>query len=316
MIFVPHNFYLAPLRGVTDVIFRETFERYFGHFDFLLTPFITSVRGREVKASHLNDVSGEVNDRRRVVPQMLGNEIDMLRMLAETFVRLGYSYVNLNLGCPHPQVTKKKRGSGLLPHPGLVEPMIASLCGIGTFSLSVKVRLGLEKNDDLIALMPVLNRYPLSEVIIHPRTASQGYTGSVDFERFAEAAAACCHPVVYNGDITTSDFFADVKHRFPGIARWMVGRGIVERPGLLDVLRNGEADTPDAGRLRRFHDDLFSANEKRLFGPSHLLGKMKEFWAYFCISFPKSAKVFRQISRCSTVAEYHARVNEAFSKIV
>jgi tRNA-dihydrouridine synthase len=68
-----------------------------------------------VARSHLRDLIGEENDRTRVVPQILGNDPDDFLLIARDLYALGYRTINLNLGCPHPQVTKKRRGSGMLP---------------------------------------------------------------------------------------------------------------------------------------------------------------------------------------------------------
>jgi tRNA-dihydrouridine synthase B len=310
---MPHQFYLAPLRGVTDTIFRTVFESCFGCFDYLLTPFLTTVKGKEVAPSHLKDITGIANDRQRVVPQMLGNDADDLLLLARAVQRLGYPSVNWNLGCPHQQVTRKKRGSGLLPFPELVDSILARLVVSLPCTLSVKVRLGLEQGDELERLMPVLNSYPLREVIIHPRTGKQGYSGSVDLDRFASVAARCRHPVVYNGDIVTLQQFTALRQRFPGISHWMIGRGAAYNPALLKSLREGCVCTVETVLLRRFHDDLFLRNRRILFGPAHLLGKMKEFWGYFSSNFGEGKKVLKKIQRCTTVDQYCRLVDDVFA---
>ena len=311
---MPQKFYLAPLRGVTDGIFRTAFERYFGKFDYLLTPFITTVKGKEVAARHLKDIAGTENDRNRVIPQVIGNDPDDLLLLAKEILRLGYTTVNWNLGCPHPLVTKKKRGSGLLPHPDLVVSILDRLVSVLPGTVSVKVRLGLIDDTDLERLLPLLNDYPLGEVIIHPRTGRQAYRGPVDLDRFAAAAALCRHPVVYNGDIDSLDFFLALQDRFPRVTRWMLGRGVVRRPMLLATVRSGIVQENDPAILRRFHDELFQENGRVLSGPTHLLGKMKEWWSYFASNFTSGGTVLKKIQRCSTIGQYRLRVDEAFGE--
>lgn len=307
-----HTFYLAPLRGVTDHIFRTAYERCFGAFDFLLAPFIPSTRGTEVKPSHVRDVAWEDNDRRRLIPQILGNRPDEFTVMARHMVSLGYRAVNWNLGCPHPQVTRKKRGSGLLPHPDLIERFLESVLPGLECALSVKVRLGYEDSRDLERLMPVFNAFPLAEVMIHPRTAVQMYGGCVDPDRFAQAAALCRHPVVYNGDIRTLDDFRALRRRFPATERWMIGRGVVYNPFLLSGLRNERLPEKDYSLLRRFHDELFEMNTKHLSGAAHLLGKMKGFWWYFADNFSGSGKTLKKLQRCTAVSQYRRRVDELF----
>jgi tRNA-dihydrouridine synthase B len=309
-----HIIYLAPLRGVTDRIFRKAFERYFGRFDYLVAPFITTVKGREVAASHIKDVDGDHNDRLRLIPQILGNDPDDFLLMAKRFHALGYRAVNWNLGCPHPQVTRKKRGCGLLPYPEIVGQFLQKVVPALEAELSVKVRLGLGDENELKLLMPVLNRFPISEVIIHPRTGKQMYTGGVNLDRFAENVDICRHPVVYNGDIMSPDDFSERQRRFPQVNRWMIGRGAVADPGLLSVLRGDGACRVDDAMLRRFHDDVFTENSLLLSGPAHVLGKMKGLWLYFSQNFQNGKKILKAIQRCSTIEQYRRKVDDAFTR--
>jgi tRNA-dihydrouridine synthase len=178
------QFYLAPLRGVTDVIFRNTFENHFGKFNYLLAPFIPTVKGTYINPSHIRDIDPQHNDTDRLIPQIIGNDATDIVTLANHMASLGYRSVNLNLGCPHPQITRKKRGSGLLPYPEMIKTLLDQIMSEIKCSFSVKVRLGLLSSTDLEMVIPVLNQFALSEVIIHPRTGAQMYDGIVDLESF------------------------------------------------------------------------------------------------------------------------------------
>jgi tRNA-dihydrouridine synthase len=96
------------------------------------------------------------------VPQILGNDPDDFLLIARDLYALGYRTINLNLGCPHPQVTKKRRGSGMLPFGDVLFSFLAKVfAGLpDSCSLSVKVRLGLEDSDELARLMPLFNDFP------------------------------------------------------------------------------------------------------------------------------------------------------------
>lgn len=298
--------YLAPLRGVTDALFRLTFERYFGAFDFLLAPFIPTLKGVAVAPSHIRDVTAESNDRHRLIPQIIGNNPDQFLTLCEHLGLLGYHHINWNLGCPHTPITRKKRGSGLLPHPELVAAFLQQVIPRlpPTTQLSVKVRLGLEQKSDLGKIIPVLNAFPLAEVTIHPRTGAQQYRGSADLDAFEEYFGLIAHPVVYNGDIFSLDDFLRVQRRFPTVNKWMIGRGIITNPFLLASIKAGSIVTPDLSLFGAFHDELFAKNSELLQGQSHLLGKMKEFWGYAANLFPESGKLLKSIQRCVYVDRY------------
>jgi tRNA-dihydrouridine synthase B len=301
---VQNSFYLAPLRGITDNIFRNSFEKYFGKFSSLLAPFIPTVKGISVCESHVKDILPDRNDCARLVPQIIGNDPEQFLVLASKIKTLGYESVNWNLGCPFPQITKKKRGSGLLPYPEIIDSFLNQVSRSLQCTLSVKVRLGLNSTSELLKIIPILNRYPLTEIIIHPRTGSQMYSGKVDIEMFEECAAICSHPVVYNGDIFSENDFLRLSTRMPYIKRWMIGRGIVLNPFLLKSLITGDQVKKERDLLFNFHQEIFDKNSKILFGPAHLLGKMKEIWMYLSSCFEDKDSILKQIRKTTTVPGY------------
>jgi tRNA-dihydrouridine synthase len=263
-----------------------------------LAPFIASVRGTRVKAKLLRDLLPEQNPKMPLVPQILGKDAQEFVVMAKALFDLGYPEVNWNLGCPYPMVAKKGRGSGMLPHPdridGFLDTVLAGIPG----RLSIKTRLGRFSAVEIDALIPIFNRYPLSEVIIHPRTGVQMYTGGVDLGRFGECFALCRLPVVYNGDIDSAGTFKDLSTRFPTVAGWMLGRGLVANPFLAEeiigaVLTLGER----IERFHRFHDLLVERYGAVLFGPSHLVQRMKGLWQYFHRPFANGRKVLKKIHK-------------------
>jgi tRNA-dihydrouridine synthase B len=289
---------LAPLRGVTDAIFRTTFAECFVGVSHAVAPFVTSVRGSRVKANLLKDLLPERNPRMAVVPQILSKDPEEFIVMAKALSDLGYAEVNWNLGCPYPMVAKKGRGSGMLPHPERIDRFLNTVLAAIPARLSIKTRLGRFSAGEIDALLPQFNRYPLSEVIIHPRTGVQMYTGGVDLARFGDCFALCRSPVVYNGDIDSAETFGSLSSRFPGVAGWMVGRGLIANPFLAEEI-TGAVLTAQARieRFQRFHDLLFERYGAVLFGPSHLVQRMKGLWQYFHRPFVNGRKVLKQIHK-------------------
>lgn len=308
-----YNFYLAPIRGITDNIFRNTFEKYFGKFDFLMAPFIPTVKAEIVNPSILRDINPCCNDTNRLIPQIIGNNPQEITLLACRMNELGYRSININMGCPHAPVTRKKRGSGLLPYPDMVRSILEYLTPKLKCSLSVKLRLGLENQHDIDNIIPVLNDYPLSEVIIHPRTGSQMYKGFADLDSFERALDLCKHTTVYNGDIFSIEDFICKCSRFPQIKRWMIGRGILKRPFLLQELQSGNINTQYTV-IKKFHDEILELNSHILCGDTHLINKMKGLWFYLSDSFTNSKSVLKKIQKTSSLQSYIKLVSELFDK--
>ncbi|MDG5815994.1 tRNA-dihydrouridine synthase family protein [Chitinispirillales bacterium ANBcel5] len=267
------------MRGITDQWFRQIYEKHYGKFDYILTPFIPTVKGKQVRKTHIRDIHPRYNDLTRVIPQIIGNDSEGFLLLCSEFSNYGFKHVNWNLGCPSPLITRKKRGSGLLPYPDSIKKILDNLLPKLNISLSIKVRLGHENPDELKKLIPVLNDYPIKELIIHPRTGIQMYTGEVDLKRFEVCNNLCNHPIVYNGDICSASDLQHLSFRFASVNKWMIGRGIIKDPALLSNVRGVTINDPKK-RFQSFHDELLELNCSALSTESKILGKMKELWGY------------------------------------
>ena len=233
--------------------------------------------------------------------------------LASHLADLGYDTVNLNLGCPFPMVARKGRGSGMLPYPEKIEAFLASAIPAMPNALSVKVRLGRKNADDIFRLIPVFNQYPITEIIIHPRTGIQMYGGNIDLDRFEKCLALSRHPVVYNGDIDTPDTFRSLSRRFSTVSRWMIGRWAVANPFLPAIIKNGEDRFENkVETMRQFHDTLYDGYRQRFSGPGHLAERMKGFWKYFALCFKDSRRIQKKIFRARSAAHYETLVARFF----
>ncbi len=306
---------LAPMRGFTDAIFRNALDALFDGIDIMMAPFISSVSGTRVKPKLLRDLLPENNARRDLIPQILGKSADEFIVMAQALYDLGYDTVNWNLGCPYAKVAKKQRGSGLLPYPDRIDAFLEQVNATIPNRLSVKVRLGRFHCDELFELMPIFNRYPLVEVIIHPRTGVQMYSGQVNLDAFQVCAEQSVHPVVYNGDIVSLDSFRQLKQKLHNVSAWMIGRGILSNPFLPEIIKSGqEAISTPMVRFRAFHDLLFKNYSRRLNGPSHLLQRMKGLWRYLARHLEGGERLLKQIRKANKIERYQQVVDTYFDQ--
>jgi len=305
-----YQLYMAPMKGFTDCIFRQVFAEHFHGFDLAIAPFIASKRDCTVRRRHVRDVWPENNTRLTVVPQILSKVASDFTAMANYLYDMDYDTVNWNLGCPSPMVASKKRGSGLLPYTDQIDEFLEEALSVMKGRLSLKVRLGWQTNAEIFRLLPVLNRYPLKEVIIHPRTGLQAYEGGVDLEAFEKCLPIIKSPVVYNGDIRTLEDFQHASQRFTSIDQWMIGRGFLADPFLPDVIKAGQDRIEDKLQtLQLFHAALFQAYAGWLKGPSHLLKKMKGLWRYLSLTFEPFDKTLKKIKRSTRPEQYLDLVN-------
>ncbi len=305
--------YLAPIRGITDCLFRTLFQHHFGGVDGAVAPFLNPQPHANIDLRQLHDLLPEQNLALPVVPQFLHTNPEGLLALGQRLHDLGYTRINWNLGCPAPMVTRKRRGSGLLPYPDAICAFLDVVLPSMPLQLSIKTRLGLNHPDELAALLPRLNDYPLSEIIIHTRLGKQLYRGTTDPQRFRQALSLSRHPLVYNGDITDLAGWSRLRRQFPTVQRWMIGRGLLADPFLARTIK-GEPFNPDQRRamLLAFHQELFTGYKELLAGPSHLLGRMKQIWFYLAASFPDQDKLWKKIKKAGTEECYLAAIAGSF----
>ena len=335
---------LGPFQGITDAPFRNVFKRHFGGIDKFYTPFFTGIH----KEDHAKNLQGEeidprYNDVETLTPQILSTDAEEILRFAKQCKELGYKEINLNMGCPFPRVANKKRGCGLLPYPNKVEALLEGVFEqIGDMKFSVKCRLGYFNPDEIDAIIPIFNRFPLSELIIHPRIGKQLYKGEADVERFKALIPYINAPLVYNGDIFSVDSFKRISEavRFDRlndhktVNDFMLGRGILTNPFLAEGIkasviarRNDEAiqtNTLDCHtslamtRTKRLHAyvlDLYEDRLRHAGGSPKVLGRMKELWSYLMNSFEEPQVVWRKIKKINALKEYEDAVETIFKEI-
>ena len=280
--------WLAPLRGVTIRAFREAFAGPIREAGFVgaFAPFIPANPGIRVNGRMLADLGDGADG--RLVPQVITKHPDAMRVLLRAFKESGFLRADLNAGCPFPMIVRRGRGSGLFKTPDVLERLLAAGCeemGPGRFSL--KIRLGLAAPDELLALMPTINRYPLAVLTIHARTARQMYDGAVDLAHFREACAASVNPVLYNGDVGLT--LRAAPEGPLNLRGAMVGRGFVRALG----------ERPDAAALLTGYLDRSCAE---LSGDRAVLGRMKELLSYWK-DLPGWKRLWPAVKICRTVGE-------------
>ena len=308
-----HFFYLAPIRGVTDALFRNVYHNHFPYFDGTIAPFINPQRFANFKDKYIADILPENNCGMVVVPQLIYNNAEDFIALGKRLEDFGYSHINWNLGCPAPMVANKKRGSGFLPHTDAIVKMLEEILSNLKADISIKTRLGFKDPGDIARLLPQLDTMPIKEIIIHPRIGKQLYRGSADHNAFDQCKKMTRHDLVYNGDIITATDFISLVEKFTDIRRWMIGRGALANPFLTAEIKK-IAPSPASRKeiLVSFHDEIYGQVKAKLSGPGHLLSKMKQIWAYLIESFPEKKKIIKKIRKAGSERAYQMAIDELF----
>ena len=297
--------HLAPLQGYTESYFRNAYSKYFDCFESAIAPFIPAGHGNTIKKSRIRDLLHENNAKMPVVPQIIGKYAPEFIPLAKHLYHYGYNTVNINMGCPIESIAKKMRGSGLLVYPDIVEMLLEKLFKEVPNHISLKMRLGYYKKQEIRDLMPILNKFPLKELIIHPRLGSQMYTGKPDLEAYEWCVKNTQIPVIYSGDIFDKSSFEKLQKRFPQQERWMIGRGVIYDLFLPLTLKQEKLTIAEKIDLfGKFHSSLFQEVIEYRNRPKNQLNKMKEYWGYFSRQYKNHLQIHHQITRSNSLEEF------------
>jgi len=316
--------YFAPLEGVTDSIFRNTFEKYYGGVDKYFTPFLSPNSTYKFTTREFNQIDPEKNNIETTVPQLLTNDAEHFLWAASEIAALGYREINFNLGCPSGTVVAKKKGSGLLFYTEMLDNMLykvfeglESACckkGCTAPNISIKTRLGKLEPDEFYEILDIYNKYPISELTIHPRIQKDFYREPLKPEFFDYAITHSNAPLVFNGDIVTVSDINNTFAKYPSIDAIMIGRGLLANPGLVLAYKKGLEETPlDLKIFKSFHDDLLIQYTDLLSGEKPVLHRMKEFIAYWERNFPNDTKTIKKIRKANSIPEYKSNISLLFN---
>ncbi len=301
--------YLAPLQGFTDVLYRKAFADMFDGIDKYFIPYVT-VQHSKLLPKYEREIRPGNNLYGNVVPQILVKDEEEMIFLVDILKNYGYAEINLNLGCPYPMVTRRGRGAALLANPWEFSKLLEAFFKHYNLKLSVKLRAGLDSPGQLEKIIPVLNDFPLSEVILHPRIASQLYKGPVNDISFEYAGANLEHSLVYNGNIFSLGDFERRSDQFPEVSDWMLGRGVLMNVFLPSAIKGIHFSAEEKRqKLFDFHELLKEAHLKLADNPGNAANKMRQFWMYFSNHFSDPKKQFKKIKKAKSAEKLWAEAN-------
>lgn len=302
--------YFAPLEGITGYIYRNTFETHFGCIDKYFIPFIQPKQHGHFSSRETQDILPEHNRTLCAVPQLLTGSAEDFLQTAAKLKELGYAEVNLNLGCPSRTVVTKGRGAGQLADPEKLDRFLDEIYRRTPLPISIKTRLGIADPEEFYPLLSIFQKYPVSELIIHPRVQQEYYEGKPHKEVFSAALAANRLPVCYNGDIVSEADLQNLLEEFPSIDRVMIGRGFLKNPGLARRLTTGQKMTK--AELKAFHDELYQSYREVLSGDKTILFKVKELWVYLISVFQDARGYEKKIKKTQKLIQYDHIIEEMF----
>ena len=303
--------YFAPLEGIGGYIYRNAQADYFEKADKYYSPFLAPNQNRSISPKEYKDIAPEHNEDITLVPQIMANNAEIFLKAAQELEQLGYKEINLNLGCPSRTVVTKYRGAGFLAKPDALEQFLEEVYSKLNIRLSLKTRLGMEDEEEFEHLLDIYNKFPVSELIIHPRVQTDYYKNTPRMESFLNALEKSKNPVVYNGDIFNKEKYQQVMKQMD-VSGVMLGRGVLANPALFGEIRGTEKLSKE--RLWEFHERLLADYTQEMSGERNVLFKMKELWFYLAWSFTNTEKYEKKIRKAQHLSDYRLVVKQLFSE--
>ena len=295
--------YLAPMEGLTGYVYRNAHRACFGEMDGYFTPFLAS---KKLSSKEKREVLPENNLNMNVIPQILTNRTDEFLSIARQLKDRGYTSVNLNLGCPSGTVTAKNRGAGFLKVKDELEEFLKIIFEGCPLNISVKTRIGAYHDEEFLELIDIYNKFPMEELIVHPRLMTDFYEGSPKHSVFAQAVSSFKHPLCYNGDVNSLEDYEKIQQLFPTVDRVMLGRGLLANPALPRILQGGEPASLE--ELKQFHELLYKGYKEEIKDERNTLFKLKALWVYFGKVFEADAGAMKGIRKAESYLEYEIAV--------
>lgn len=300
------NLYFAPLEGITSYIYRKTHAEMFDGCDFYYAPFINPSEQEKISKKGIKDILPENNEGIPLKAQILTNNAEAFLKFVDKIKPLGYDELNINIGCPASTVVKKGRGAGFLRTPDLIDNFLYEIFSKCDIPISVKTRIGYYSGDEMDELMEIYNKYPLSLLIIHPRTREDLYKGMPNNDVFKKAYNISKNKVCYNGNIYTVSDYNRITAMFPNIDSVMLGRGAIKNPAIFREIKGGKAIS--TAELIEFSERLTENYYEILKSDTFTLHKLKEVWVYMIQNYPDEKKIAKAIKKSNSISDFTAAI--------
>lgn len=308
------NITLAPMAGVTDSIFRRMVLNLGGCG--LVSSEMTNAASVSPKAMRRHHLLDYLPEERPIAMQISGNDPDLVAGAAQIVEALGPDIIDINCGCPSPKVTGGGHGSALLRDLPKMSRLLKAVRAAVSLPITLKFRAGWDEASlNYVETARRAEDAGVAAIALHPRTREQGYTGSADWERIAEAKRAVGIPVIGSGDVKSA---ADALGRLreSGVDGVMIGRGAMANPWIflqIEQLRRGEAlfePTPADKRelLLRYFEMCLAEMPERL-----ALNKLKQLIGQFSVGLPGSAALREAVHRSTAPDEARDHIERFFA---
>lgn len=302
-------FILAPMEDVTDVVFRHVVQEA-GAPDVFFTEFtnsdsfchpdgLASVRGRLVFTG----------DEQPMVAHIWGDNPEHFRQMSVALAEMGFAGIDLNMGCPVPNVAERGKGSGLILRLEVAGELIQA-AKAGDLPVSVKTRLGFTELSEMQAWISHLLKQDIANLSVHLRTRKEMSKAAAHWELIPELvklrdAIAPETLLTINGDIPDRKTGEELAEKY-GVDGIMIGRGIFKNPYAFEKIPQ-EHSSQELLQLLRLQLDLQDQYQEQL--PRSIVG-LHRFFKIYVKGFPGANDLRIRLMETKSTAEVRQILDE------
>lgn len=218
---------LAPLAGITNLPFR-LIAREFG-CELCFTEMI-SANGLIRESAKTIEYLKTCPEDRPLGVQLFGADSRIMARAAAIVAEHSPDFIDINMGCPVRKVVKAGSGAVLMKDPILAGSIIAAVTKTVKVPVTVKIRSGWSRRSiNAVEIGRIAEDSGAAAVIVHGRTADQGFSGHSDWTVIAQVKNAVKIPVIGNGDIRQPEDALNMRAQ-TGCDAVMLGRGALGNP--------------------------------------------------------------------------------------
>jgi tRNA-dihydrouridine synthase B len=273
--------FLAPMAGITNSAFRRLLAD-FGGYGALFTEMLSA-------SAFLHEVPGQSAFSRRreceglVIYQFRVSGSENLEGIVSRMEGLDYAALDLNLGCPAPEIQQQASGAALFRDFDRLKSVLERLrrCYDGT--LTVKVRLGDDEHwrPGFIERLRLFEDNNVHAITVHPRFSTEKLKRRARWEEFPWIVSQTRIPIIGNGDVLSTADVENNRSCFECLSGLMLGRIVAQKPW---IFRDFVGLPPVELDLAEIWDRLYHYTLEDL-PPERAFGRLKEFTAYYAKNF-------------------------------
>ncbi len=296
-VYLKNNLVLAPMAGVSDLVFRSICRRY--DIGLAVTEMISAKALEYNNKKCFELLETDVLDRPLAV-QIFGHELQSVIRAVEILNTLPFDILDFNMGCPVPKIFNNGDGCALMKEPLEIDRIVRAVVRYSKKPVTVKIRAGIDENImNAVLVAKIIEDAGASAVAVHGRTRSQMYEGVADLNIIAEVKRNVKIPVIANGDIVDA---VSAKNMFDltecdGI---MIARGARGRPFIFEeILTNLRDNLPYTAPSKKELMELILEHTRMMidrYNEEAAIKKMRKHIAWYTAGFSNSAKIRHRIN--------------------